>query len=196
MPVIIKKCKFYTKKTDFVGFIIELKQISMDLKKIKAIANQQDLESVIGLKLFLGFYNYYKRFIANQLSEIEPFTRIIKKDKNWKWEQEQKELFKEIKNKFTKKLILKIYRLKLLIRVKIDLLNFILKAYIVQKYKDKIQHPVAYYSKKLILPELNYNIYNKELLAIVTVLKEWRAFLQRIIELFIIKNCLCYITVV
>ena len=40
MPVIIKKYKFYTKKTDFVGFIIKLKQISMDLKKIKAIINQ------------------------------------------------------------------------------------------------------------------------------------------------------------
>ena len=40
MPVVIKKCKFYTKKTDFVGFIIKLGQISMDLKKIKAIINQ------------------------------------------------------------------------------------------------------------------------------------------------------------
>ena len=49
-----------------------------------------------------------------------------------------------------------------------DLLDFILKACMVQKYKDKIQHPVAYYSKKLIPPELNYNIYNKELLAIIT----------------------------
>ena len=40
MPVVIKKCKFHTKKTDFVGFIIELRQISIDLKKIKAIINQ------------------------------------------------------------------------------------------------------------------------------------------------------------
>ena len=47
----------------------------------------------------------------------------------------------------------------------------------VQKYKDKIWHLVVYYSRKLIPLELNYNIYNKELLAIVTVLKEWRAFL-------------------
>jgi ribosome-interacting GTPase 1 len=39
MPVAVKKCEFYTKKTDFVGFIIELGQISMDLKKIKAIVN-------------------------------------------------------------------------------------------------------------------------------------------------------------
>ena len=40
MPIIIKKCKFYTKKTDFVGFIIKLKQINIDPKKIKAIVNQ------------------------------------------------------------------------------------------------------------------------------------------------------------
>ena len=58
----------------------------------------------------------------------------------------------------------------------------------VQKYKNKIQHLVIYYSKKLIPLELNYNIYNKELLAIVTVLKKQRAFLQGIIELFIIKT--------
>ena len=73
---------------------------------------------------------------------------------------------------FIKELILKIYKLKLLIKVKIDLLNFILGVYMVQKYKDKIQHLVIYYSKKLTPLELNYNIYNKELLAIITVLKK------------------------
>ena len=87
MLVIIKKYKFYTKKTNFVGFIIKLKQISMDLKKIKTIINQQNLESIINLKLFLGFYNYYKKFIVNQLSKTESFTKIIRKDKNWKWEE-------------------------------------------------------------------------------------------------------------
>ena len=79
MPVIIKKCEFHTKKTDFVGFIIELGQISMDLKKIKAIVNWQDLENIIGLKLFLGFCNYYQRFIINQLDKIKLFTKITKK---------------------------------------------------------------------------------------------------------------------
>jgi hypothetical protein len=44
-----------------------------------------------------------------------------------------------------------------------------------------------YYSKKMTLLELNYNIYNKELLAIITALKEWRVFLQRTTELFIVK---------
>ena len=59
MLVTIKKCEFYTKKTNFIKFIIKLRQISIDLKKIKAIINQQDLKSIIGLKLFLKFYNYY-----------------------------------------------------------------------------------------------------------------------------------------
>ena len=59
MPVIIKKCEFHTRKTNFIEFIIKLRQISIDPKKIKAIVNQQDLENVTGLKLFLGFYNYY-----------------------------------------------------------------------------------------------------------------------------------------
>jgi len=59
----IKKCEFHIIKTDFVGFIIKLGCISIDLKKIKAIVNWQDLENVIGLRLFLRFCNYYRRFI-------------------------------------------------------------------------------------------------------------------------------------
>jgi hypothetical protein len=47
--IIIKKYEFHTKKTNFVKFIIKLRQISINLKKIKAIINWQDLESVIGL---------------------------------------------------------------------------------------------------------------------------------------------------
>ena len=68
------------------------------------------------------------------------------------------------------------------------MLNFILKVCIVQKYKDGILYLVVYYSRKLILVELNYNIYNKELLIIIIVLKEWRAFLYKIKEVFIVKT--------
>ena len=59
MPVAIKKCKFHTTKTKFCGFIIKLKKLSIDLKKIKAIVNQQKLSNIIELRSFLGFYNYY-----------------------------------------------------------------------------------------------------------------------------------------
>ena len=58
-----------------------------------------------------------------------------------------------------------------------DILDFIIRVYLQQKHKDKVQHLVAYYSQKITLLELNYNIYNKELLVIVAALKEQRAFL-------------------
>jgi len=109
IPVAIKKCEFHTKKTNFVGFIIKPGQISINLKKIKAIVNWQDPESIIGLKSFLGFCNYYKRFIAKWLDKTKPFTRITKKNKLWNWDNQKKELFKRIKNKFTKEPILKVY---------------------------------------------------------------------------------------
>ena len=59
MPIIIEKYEFYTRKTNFIGFIIKLKQININLKKIEAIINQQDLKNIIGLRSFLKFCNYY-----------------------------------------------------------------------------------------------------------------------------------------
>ena len=56
-----------------------------------------------------------------------------------------------------------------------------------QKYSE-VWHPVTYYSHKMTLSELNYNIYNKELLGIVIVLKEWKAFLQDTKEPFVVKT--------
>ena len=105
------------------------------------------------------------------LKNIKLFTRLTKKNKLWKWQEEQKTLFKELKKLFTAELILKIYTPSLPIVVKTDALDFALNICLIQKYPDG-QHPVIYYSCKITPPELNYNIYNKELLDIVTVLKE------------------------
>ena len=85
-------------------------------------------------------------------------------------------LFKKLKELFTAELILKIYTLSLLIVVEIDVLDFILGVYLIQKYLDG-WYLVIYYSCKITPLELNYNIYNKELLGIIAVLKEWKAFL-------------------
>jgi hypothetical protein len=83
MLVAIKKCEFFTRKIDFIGFIIELGYISIDLKKVKAIVDWQELENVIQLRLFLGFCNYYRRFIAQWLRNIKLFIRLIKKEELW-----------------------------------------------------------------------------------------------------------------
>ena len=80
-------------------------------------------------------------------------------------------LFKELKELFIAEPILKIYTLSLLTVVETDVLDFILGVYLVQKYLNR-WHLVIYYSCKMIPPELNYNIYNKELLGIVAALKK------------------------
>ena len=134
MLVVIKKCKFYTTKTKFCRFIIELRKLSIDLKKIKAIVNWQKPSNITELRLFLGFYNYYQHFIVMWLKNIELFTRLTKKNELWKWEEEQRTLFKELKELFTVELILKIYILSLPTVVEIDILDFILGVYLVQKY--------------------------------------------------------------
>ena len=81
MLVAIKKYKFYTTKTKFYKFIIKLGKLSIDPKKIKVIVNQQELSNIIKLRLSLGFYNYYKHFIAMWLKNIKLFTRFTKKNK-------------------------------------------------------------------------------------------------------------------
>jgi chemotaxis signal transduction protein len=63
MLVAIKKCEFFTRKIDFIRFIIELGYISIDLKKVKAIVDWQELENITQLRSFLGVCNYYRRFI-------------------------------------------------------------------------------------------------------------------------------------
>ena len=101
MLVAIKKYKFFTKKTNFIGFIIKLGKIGIDLKKIEAIVSWQELKNVIQLRSFLGFCNYYKRFIAQQLKSIKPFTRLTKKEEPQVQGNKQKKLFQELKELFT-----------------------------------------------------------------------------------------------
>ena len=63
--VAIKKCEFHTIKIEFYGFIIKLKKLSINPKKIKAVLGWQRLSNITELQSFLRFYNYYKRFIKH-----------------------------------------------------------------------------------------------------------------------------------
>ena len=131
MLVAIKKYEFHMIKTEFCRFIIKLRKLSIDPKKIKVIVNWQELSNITELKSFLGFYNYYQRFIAIQLKNIKLFTKLTKKNKLWKQQKEQQTLFKELKELFTVELILKIYTPSLLIVVKTDASDFALSIYLV-----------------------------------------------------------------
>ena len=83
MLIVIKKCKFFIRKTTFIRFIIKLGYINIDLKKAKAIVNQQELENII------------------QLKNIKLFIRLIKKEELQVKGSKQRELFKKLKELFT-----------------------------------------------------------------------------------------------
>ena len=106
-----------------------------------------------------------------QLKNIKLFTRLTKKNKLWKWQEEQKILFKELKELFTAELILKIYILSLLTVIEIDILDFILGIYLIQKYLDR-WYLVIYYSCTIPPLKLNYNIYNNKSLGILAAFKK------------------------
>ena len=81
MPIAIKKCKFYITKTKFCRFIIKLKKLSINPKKIKAVLEWQQPKNITELQSFLKFYNYCRKFIKYQLDKIKLFTKLTKKDK-------------------------------------------------------------------------------------------------------------------
>jgi hypothetical protein len=81
------------------------------------------------------------------------------------------EAFEDLKTRFTKALILATYNLEKDTLLKTDALDKAIKGCISQIGEDRILHLIAYYSRKLLLAELNYDVYNKELLAIVDTIE-------------------------
>ena len=86
-------------------------------------------------------------------------------------------VFDTIKAKYIEELVLGRFDLDKEAIVEIDVLDIAIRAYLSQKGKDRKLHLIAYYSKQMKLVELNYDVYNKELLAIVNALKTWRVYL-------------------
>ena len=83
------------------------------------------------------------------------------------WTLRAQEAFKLLKKRFTEALVLATFDLEKKIVIEIDVLDFAIRAYLGQLDKQRKLRPVAYYSKKMSPTELNYNVYDKELLAIV-----------------------------
>jgi len=63
--------------------------------------------------------------------------------------------------------------------VETDASDFALGAILSQFGIDGLLHPVAFYSRKLTSAEINYQVYNKELLAIITTFEQWRSYFAR-----------------
>ena len=124
----------------------------------------------------MGFANFYRRFIPNFSGICKPITDLLKGGEQPKrqfyWTVHAQAAFEELKKCFTEVLILWHFDLNKLSYVEADVSNFILGAALSQIHEGRL-HPVVFYSQKMILAELNYEVYDKEILTIVTALMHW-----------------------
>lgn len=184
LQIDINKSEFYTTKTKYLGLIISTNGMTMDPDKVEAIQVWRDPTSVKELQQFLGFANFYRRFIEGYSSVIEPMTRLLKKSAAWAWGPDQAAAFVKLKTAFSTAPVLAYYDYTKKTVVETDASNWASGGVLYQKDDDGKLRPVAFFSSKHTAPECNYEIYDKELLAIVKALEEWRPELQGTEEAF------------
>jgi hypothetical protein len=88
LQVDINKCEFHTTKTKYLGLIIRPGSIEMDPDKVKAIVTWQPPTTRRQLQRFLGFANFYRRFIRNFSGVARPLYDLTKKNVHWTWSEE------------------------------------------------------------------------------------------------------------
>ena len=168
----IKKYEFEVKTTKYLGFIIKVgKVIRIDPEKVKAIQKQQAPIIVKGVKSFLGFTNFYQKFIRYYSDVVRPLTELTYKDKSFSQLAESNEAFKRLKRIFLSEPALAQFDYDKKIRVKTDSSSQYIKGTLLQANKDSLFVPCLFFSRKLNRAEYNYEIYDKEILAIVRSLE-------------------------
>lgn len=131
------------------------------------------------VQFFLGFANFYRRFIQGFSNHACPLFELTKKDAKWVWSDVEQQAFDDLKARFTSSPILRLADDSLPYCVEADSSDVATGAVLSQICpEDQKWHPVAYYSKGLSPVERNYEIHDKEMLAIIRALEEWRHFLE------------------
>ncbi|QRW23397.1 Retrotransposable element Tf2 protein [Rhizoctonia solani] len=163
-----EKCHFHVKKIDYLGFIISEFGIEVDQSKVTDALNWSTPKNVKNIQEFLGFVNFYRRFIPNFGNMARPLYNLLKKDSQWKWEQAEQQSFDGLKNPDTTR---QFY-------VECNASDYATGAILSQRNPEGKLAPVAYLSKSLSPAEKNYDIFDKELLAVIRAFKEWRHLLE------------------
>jgi hypothetical protein len=149
----------------------------MDPQKIWTIIEWKKPATIRDVQCFLGFANFYRIFIRNYSKIAAPLTQLTCKDK-LELNAETDQAFETLKKAFTMALILTHPDFQKPFFLETDASDFALGAILSQPDKDGRLHPVAFHSRKFTVAEINYEIHDKELLAIVDSFQEWRHFLE------------------
>lgn len=173
-----EKCEFNKEQVEFLGFVISQNRIQMDDNKKDAVRKWPTPTSVKEVQSFLGFANFYRRFIKGYSQVAAPMTELTKKENGFVWTDKADKAFVELKKRFTSAPVLAMFDPEKEIIVETDASDYAIGACLNQPDGEGLLHPVAFYSRKMTSAELNYEIHDKELLAIVKAFEEWKVYLE------------------
>ena len=163
------KCDFDVEEIPILGVVVGWGEVQIEKNKVKAVKKWKTPTKIKEVENFLlGFANFYWWFIKN-FSYIAKPKNKIKGKSEWKWDNEHWKVFKELKDKITSQPILTLSKREEKFRVETDALGYAIEEVLFQEQEGKLK-PITFLSRTMQLAERNYEIYNKELLAIVKAL--------------------------
>ena len=182
-----EKCTFHVDSVSFLGFIVEKGQIKTDPAKVQAVAEWPTPTSRKQLQRFLGFANFYRRFIRDYSKVATPLTRLTSVKIPFGWSPAAEAAFSKLKFLFSSAPVLIHPDSTAQFVVEVDASDSGVGAVLSQRTaSDQKLHPCAFFSRQLTSAEKNYDVGNRELLAVVLALQEWRHWLEGSIHPFIV----------
>jgi hypothetical protein len=173
-----EKCEFEMQEIEYLGMIIRPGEVHMNPGKVAMVRDWTTPVNLREVRAFIGFANFYRRFIEDFASIARPLHDLTKKDTPWQWHSEQQKAFNELKQRFCKEHILKVYDPELPTQVEVDASGFTTGGILSQKSHDGLWHPVAYRSQSMSKEERNYPIYDREMLGLIHALEDRRHFVE------------------
>jgi hypothetical protein len=176
----VDKREFHTTKTKFLEMIINRDDIKMNFEKIKAMIDWETSNHLKEVQAFLEFVNFYRRFIKNFFKLVKSLIKLIRKDQFFYWFENCQIAFEQLKKRVIETLVLSYFSLELETFLKSDSFDYVSIEILSQKENDDHIKSIVYFSKTLSFAECNYEIYDKELLAIIRCFEQWRAELKSV----------------
>jgi len=173
-----EKCEFHSDSIEYLGYVLSPSGLTMSDAKVKTIQEWLEPKKVKDIQSFLGFANFYRRFIFNYSDIVIPLTRLTRKDTSWNFDENCRRAFNTLKQAFTSAPILTHWVPDAQLVVETDASDYALAAILSIMTKDNEIHPVAFHSRMFSATELNYDVHDKELLAIFEAFKMWRHYLE------------------
>jgi len=169
----LEKCEFHQKQIKYLGLVISENKVAMDPVKVARVCEWPTPENWTDVQAFVGFVNFYRRFIQDFSTIAQPLFDLTRSDHAWNWGTKEQEAFECLKMVVTTAPILASPQDSEPFCIEADSSDFASGAILSQQLpREEKWHPVAFYSKFLSLVEQNYEIHDKEILAIIYVLEE------------------------